>query len=250
MATLLAILPTALPMSASSHSGTIGCRAFAMARSQWLPRRELLVAAIGSTVFTSQPAVADVRFAADDQSFRFELPEGWVGQTPPEQERVSNGHLISVYGQKSDGSATMQALVDGGFRGRKYGTNLKDLGPLNAIANSLVSQELLNDAAAKSAALISAEQTENRGGMNYYIVRYQVDSKPALAKLAIAQQRLYVLKVKATKPASQTFFDEDGALQADMAALAESYAVENINSPCLGDSNKGNVPTGCKTLRP
>ena len=173
--------------------------------------------------------------------------------TRPEQERVSEGHLISVFAQRADGSGSVQALVDGGFRGRRYGSALADLGPLDAIANQLVSDELLNDEAAKAASVVSAEKTASKGS-SYYLVRYQVGGKPAIAKLAIIQQRLYCLKVKATAPAPRplAFFDEASALQSEMEAIADSYNAAAVNYPCLEQSNKGSVPAAgvCKILRP
>jgi hypothetical protein len=76
-------------------------------------------------------------FEADDSSFRFSLPPGWVGVTAPEQERASRGHLIAVSAATSvaqakllGGGAFARALVDGGSRGRDYGASVVALGPL------------------------------------------------------------------------------------------------------------------------
>lgn len=205
---------------------------------------------------------ANIRFEADDQTFTFDLPSGWVGVTRPEQERASDEHLISVRAQRLDGAASLQAIVDGGTRGRRYGTSVKDLGPLEAIADRLVSDELLGDEQAKSASVVSAERRNFRG-VPYYVVRYQVGFKPAVAKLAIVQQRLYVLRVRATKPADASAFFADatagtaagrggGLLRAEMEGIAESYTAAPVNFPCLDQSNKLRVPAAgeCRVLRP
>ena len=53
-----------------------------------------------------------------------------------------------------------------------------------------------------SAGVVSAEQLPAAGPAEYYVVRYQVGAKPAIAKLAVLQQRLYCLRVRAAKPAT------------------------------------------------
>jgi hypothetical protein len=128
---------------------------------------------------------AVIRFEADDASFSFALPSGWVGVTGPEQERASASHLIAVSAattvaraRRLGGAAVARAVVDGGARGRAYGSSVLQLGSLQGVASKLVSDELLNDAAAKSAVLLSTELLASDAGRpSYYVVRYLVDLK-------------------------------------------------------------------------
>mmetsp|Transcript_33207 Transcript_33207/g.87293 ORF Transcript_33207/g.87293 Transcript_33207/m.87293 type:complete len:224 (-) Transcript_33207:231-902(-) len=208
--------------------------------------RRLFVSAIvgGGALQRQQPSfaapVTGVRFQADDHSFEFELPQRWVGVTSPDQERKS-AHLISVFAQDLDGLASVQALVDGGYRGREYGSSLSDLGTIEGIAGRLVQEELLNDDNAKLAAVVSSERVRGLGGTSYCLVRYQIGGKPAIAKLAVVQQRLYCLKVRAAKPGPAAFFEMSSALlvRSDMEALAESYRVSAVVPACLRASNSG-----------
>ena len=154
-------------------------------------RRTLLGNGMLASVFSAGSAAsssdaAALQFAADDGSFAFELPRYWVGVTTPEQERVSKGHLISVKAQRRDGSAYLQAIVDGGFRGRQYGTSLDDLGSLDDISSRLVQMELLDDDAAQSAYVVQKEKTgKSKGGAFYYVVYYQVGHCPSNMGLAL-----------------------------------------------------------------
>ena len=196
---------------------------------------------------------ADIRFESDDLSFGFELPPQWVPATAPEEERASGGHLISVRAQKLDGAASLQAIVDGGSRGRRYGSSLRDLGSLEMVAQRLVQEELLNDSGADFASVISSEQTGGLGSTSYYVVRYQVGGKPVIAKLAVAQQRLYCIKIRAKEEEKAGFFERAGGkLLSDMEAIAQSFGVVAVNYPCLESSNAGKVPDEdvCKVLRP
>jgi hypothetical protein len=212
--------------------------------------RRLVTAALVGALSRSPPTAADLTFLSDDQTFSFELPPRWTGATRPDEERASSEHLISVRAQQVDGTATLQAVVDGGFRGRKYGSTLADLGPLEAIAQRLVRDELLNDVEAKSANVVSSEKVSMNG--RYYLVRYMVDFKPRIAKIAVVQQRLYCLRVFASQPAKSDFFDSGGAVLADMEAIAESYRAVAVNAPCLDVSDSGRVPAAgaCRPLRP
>ena len=220
-----------------------------------LTRRLLTTALVGASLYKGRlPAAAElpIIFQADDRTFTFDLPPRWVPVTLPDKERDSTGHLISVRAQQADGLASVQAIVDGGFRGRKYGSALSDLGPLAQVADTLVSDALLNDDEAKSAAVYSAEKTGGFGGSSYYVVRYQVGAKPAVAKLAVLQQRLYCCTVRAEKPAKLSFFDDESQLRADMESIIDSYSASPVNAPCLDASSKGSVPAEgvCRVLRP
>ena len=87
------------------------------------------------------------------------------------------------------------------------------------------------------------------------MVRYRVDARPAIAKLAIAQQRLYCLRVRAAKSEAADFFEEDaatsGGLRAEMEDLVESYVVAPVDAACLAQSDKGEAPAAaCRVLRP
>ena len=90
-----------------------------------------------------------------------------------------------------------------------------------------------------------------RGGVCYKnggvcdVVRYQVDAKPRIAKLAVVQQRLYCLRVRATAPAPSDSFDAKGAigLRAEMETIAESFGAFAVNLPCVAQSNSGRVPS-------
>ena len=63
-------------------------------------------------------------------------------------------------------------------RGRAYASSVLQLGSLQGVASKLVSDELLNDAAAKSAVLLSTELLASDAGRpSYYVVRYLVDLK-------------------------------------------------------------------------
>lgn len=198
-------------------------------------------------------------FEADDSSFRFSLPPGWVGVTAPEQERASRGHLIAVSAATSvaqakllGGGAFARALVDGGSRGRDYGASVVALGPLQGVASELVSDELLTDAAAMSAIVLSTEQVAAVGRQPaYYMVRYLVNDRPAIAKLAVVQGRLYCLKVRAerdvTAGTSARFFDVDSPLRRDMELVASSYAAAPISGRCLRASNSGAAPAAPAT---
>ena len=220
----------------------------------WLSRRALPQAWLGAL---AAPAVAaalptdGIKFLADDMTFTFDLPPGWVGTTPPERERSSEGHLIAVNAQRRDGAAGVQAIVDGGFRGRRYGSSIRDLGQLEAVAQELVKEVLLADDSAALAGVISSERTAFRG-TTYYTVRYQVSNRPAIAKLTVLQQRLYCLKVITSKTAPATFFDEDSPLRDEMEAIVDSYGVVPVNAPCVDASDQGRVPDAgvCKVLRP
>jgi len=81
-------------------------------------------------------------------------------------------------------------------------------------------------------------------------VYYQVGGKPAVAKLTILQQRLYCLKVKATKPAAPNFFEVKSLLRADMQVPVSSYDVLALSTTCLERSNQGSVQGdgACTTL--
>lgn len=219
-----------------------------------LTRRLLTAALVGATTLPRQSFAAEgpILFEADDKSFTFELPPRWFPATPADKERESTGHLIAVRAGRSDQAATVQAIVDGGFRGRKYGSSLSDLGPIKTIADGLVTDSLLMDDEAKSAAVVSAEKS-GFGGSVYYIIRYQVGGKPAIAKLTVLQQRLYCVTVRATQPALPSFFDDEASpLLADMDYIINSYSVVPVNYPCLDASSKGNVPAAgvCRVLRP
>ena len=223
-----------------------------------LPRRLLLYAvATGGAALHSRPSTAasdaGIRFQADDLSFGFELPQQWVPATAPDKERESRGHLISVCAQAVDGTASLQAIVDGGIKGRRYGSSIRDLGSLQAVAEQLVVEELLNDSAANFADVVSSERTGGLGSTLYYVVRYQVGARPAIAKLAVVQQRLYCIKVRATKVEKLDFFERDGGhLRSSMEAICQSFSIVAINAPCLVRSNAGSLPDGgiCKVLRP
>lgn len=198
-------------------------------------------------------AAADdsARFEADDRSFFFSLPEGWVGVTAPGEERASSGHLIAVSAattvataKRLGSGAVLRAVVDGGVRGRAYGSSLAALGPLRGVASELVSEELLNDAAATSAAVLDAEEVQRTSrSPPYYIVRYVVNFKPVIAKLTIVQDRLYCVKVRATEERSGSFFDEESALRQEMEAVVQSFRVAQISRRCVRESNQGSVPT-------
>ena len=155
-----------------------------------LLRSALFSAAICNPYLTRPlPALADsvttatldqgsgIKFQADDLSFEFVLPQGWTPATPADQERAAPSHLIAVSAvQGGGGSATVRAVVEGGSRGRKYGTKLGDLGSLDETADRLVLKELLNDDAAKDAAITSKERTSFKGS-SYYVIKYAVGSK-------------------------------------------------------------------------
>ena len=120
---------------------------------------------------------SSLKFQADDASFEFSLPQGWAPATAPDQERSAPSHLIAVSGvQSGGGGASVRAVVEGGSRGRKYGTKLSDLGSLSETADRLVLDELLKDDEAKDAAVISKEMTSFKGS-SYYNIRYAVGSK-------------------------------------------------------------------------
>ena len=213
-----------------------------------------LSAGLGAGSIPPCSAASDdgIRFEADDKTFGFDLPPRWVPATAPDQERVSSGHLISVRAAASDGSASLQAVVDGGIRGRQFGSSLNDLGPIEGVAQRLVEFDLLNDAAADFGGVVSSEGTGGLGGTPYYLIRYQIGGRPAIAKLAVVQQRLYCIKVRAAKEEKAGFFEREGALLADMEAIAQSFSVVAVNAPCLQRSNKGSVPDegACRVLRP
>ena len=100
---------------------------------------------------------------------------------------------------------------------------------------------------------VSIERTGGLGGTSYYVVRYQLGGRPAIAKLSVAQQRLYCIKIRAAKAEERPgFFEREGALRQDMEAIAASFSVVAVNGPCLAKSNKGSVPgvDVCKVLRP
>mgnify|MGYP003685468565 CR=1 FL=1 len=99
-----------------------------------------------------------VTFRADDLSFEFKLPSGWVGGTPVSEERASPSHIIAVSAQKPGTTASLRAVVEGGSRGRNYGRSLADLGSVSEVAGRLVSDELFKDDDAKDAVMIDYEQ--------------------------------------------------------------------------------------------
>ena len=224
-------------------------------------RRRLLGSALAASMWCGSAAAAppdggaaaddSARFEADDRSFFFSLPEGWVGVTAPGEERASPGHLIAVSAattvataKRLGSGAVLRAVVDGGVRGRAYGSSLAALGPLRGVASELVSEELLNDAAATSAAVLDAEEVQRTSrSPPYYIVRYVVNFKPVIAKLTIVQDRLYCVKVRATEERSGSFFDEESALRQEMEAVVQSFRVAQISRRCVRESNQGNVPT-------
>lgn len=232
-------------------------------RNDVTSRRRLLGYALAASAWESccSPAAASppdgdaaaddsARFEADDQSFFFSLPEGWVGLTAPEVERASSTHVIAVSAattvttaKRLGSGAVLRAVVDGGVHGRAYGTSLAALGPLRGVASGLVSEELLSDAAAKSAAVVGVEEVQRTSrSPSYYIVRYVVDFKPVIAKLTIVQDRLYYVKVRATAECSGSFFDEESALLQDMEAIVRSFRVAPISRRCVRESNQGRMP--------
>ncbi len=240
----------------------LGSRGLAHAQTRMPTRRRLLGSALAASMWqacgssaAAPPdggAAADnsARFEADDKSFFFSLPEGWVGVTAPGEERASSGHLIAVSAattvataKRLGSGAVLRAVVDGGVRGRAYGSSLAALGPLRGVASELVSEELLNDAAATSAAVLDAEEVERTSrSPPYYIVRYVVNFKPVIAKLTIVQDRLYCVKVRATEERSGSFFDEESALRQEMEAIVRSFRVAQISRRCVRESNQGSVP--------
>ena len=74
--------------------------------------------------------------------------------------------------------------------------------------------------------------------------KFLVGSKPGIIKLAIAQDRLFYIKVKANKLVKKplSFFDDASALRSDMEQLADSFVVRQIRPSCLKASNRGAVP--------
>ena len=71
-----------------------------------LPRQALLRGVLACTLAKSPllsilPALAEapVQFEADDGSFAFLLPPGWVGTTRPDQERGNPAHLFDIRAQ-------------------------------------------------------------------------------------------------------------------------------------------------------
>jgi len=106
------------------------------------------------------PATAPVLFRADDRSFEFALPTGWVGATAPQEERANPSHIIAVSARDLASSATVRATVDGktGSRGRDWGASLAALGPLDEVASRLVTDELIGDDDAKDAVVLEVEQ--------------------------------------------------------------------------------------------
>lgn len=107
---------------------------------------------------TAQSAGEFVLFRADDHSFEFMLPPGWVGVTAASDERSSPSHIIDVTACQLGSGATVRAIVDGGSRGRNYGKSLADLGSLNEVASRLVADELIRDDEAKGAVVVDFEQ--------------------------------------------------------------------------------------------
>jgi hypothetical protein len=80
----------------------------------------------------------------------------------------------------------------------------------------------------------------------YYVVRYLVGFKPAIAKLAIRDGRLYCVKVKSNEVSERpgVFFDEQTGLPREMEEIARSFRVASVNPVCLMQSNAGRVPIG------
>ena len=150
----------------------------------------LVACTIAAVAPPRRTAGSDITFLSDDQTFAFSLPPRWVPATKPDDERAAGEHLISVRAQQMDGAASMQAIVDGGVRGRRYGSSLADLGPLDAIAQKLVSEELLNNVEAKSANVISAERVNING--RYYLIRYMLDFKLELSPVPGIEVHHYV----------------------------------------------------------
>lgn len=187
-----------------------------------------------------------VTFRADDLSFEFKLPSGWVGGTPVSEERASPSHIIAVSAQKPGTTASLRAVVEGGSRGRNYGRSLADLGSVSEVAGRLVSDELFKDDDAKDAVMIDYEQVDPAapGEPFYYVVRYLVGFKPAIAKLAICDGRLYYVKVKTNTVSGRAtvFFNEPDQLANDMEEIIRSFHVAKMNPICLAQSNAGKVP--------
>eukprot|EP00967_Tisochrysis_lutea_P041388 scaffold49724_cov31-Tisochrysis_lutea.AAC.1 len=177
-----------------------------------------------------------VTFRADDLSFEFKLPSGWVGGTPVSEERASPSHIIAVSAQKPGTTASLRAVVEGGSRGRNYGRSLADLGSVSEVAGRLVSDELFKDDDAKDAVMIDYEQV----GYSLYLVGF----KPAIAKLAICDGRLYYVKVKTNTVSGRAtvFFNEPDQLANDMEEIIRSFHVAKMNPICLAQSNAGKVP--------
>ncbi len=211
-----------------------------------LPRQALLRGVLACTLAKSPllsilPALAEtpVQFEADDGSFAFSLPPGWVGTTLPAQERGNPAHLFDIRGKQQAGPGTVLAICDGGSRGRSYGKSVAALGTLDSVANAVVQDELLNDIAAKDAIVLAKETAADS-----YVIKFLVGSKPGIIKLAIAQDRLFYIKVKANKLVKKplSFFDDASALRSDMEQLADSFVVRQIRPACLKASNRGAVP--------
>lgn len=120
---------------------------------------------------TAQSAGDVVLFRADDKSFEFTLPSGWVGVTPASDERSSPSHIIAVTARQLGSGATVRAVVDGGSRGRNYGKSLADLGPLNEVASRLVADELIRDDDAKDAVVLNFEQVRPKEGLGLVTLR-------------------------------------------------------------------------------
>ena len=155
------------------------------------------------------------------------------------EERSNPAHLFDIRGKQQAGPGTVLAICDGGSRGRSYGKSVAALGTLDSVANAVVQDELLNDIAAKDAIVLAKEAAGDA-----YLIKFLVGSKPGIIKLAIAQDRLFYIKVKANKLVKKplSFFDDASALRSDMEQLADSFVVRQIRPTCLKASNRGAVP--------
>ncbi len=214
----------------------------AVARRDLLAGFAAAVPVLAATESVAQVPVqfeADGQFEADDGSFAFSLPPGWVGTTLPAQERGNPAHLFDIRAKQQAGPGTVLAVCDGGARGRSYGKSVAALGTLDSVANAVVQDELLNDIAAKDAIVLTKEAAGDS-----YVIKFLVGSKPGIIKLAIAQDRLFYIKVKANKLVKKplSFFDDASALRFDMEQLADSFVVRQIRPTCLTASNRGEVP--------
>ena len=149
--------------------------------------------------------------------------------------------------QKLDGAASLQAIVDGGSRGRRYGSSLRDLGSLEMVAQRLVQEELLNDSGADFASVSSSEQTGGLGSTSYYdrALSGGWEAGHCKTRSRAAAALLHQNPWQERRRRLGAFFErEGGTLLSDMEAIAQSFGVRGreLSSHAL----RGLTPAKCQ----
>jgi len=158
-------------------------------------------------------------YASDDGAFFFSLPAAeWTLQTDcsPARRRLecsALGRRAVVTAQRVSGGGLVSATVDMGAFGKRLG----EFASLQEITAMVTASQ------PDSARMLDASAITSRSGKAplYYVLRYRNGDSERVVKLAVQQNRLYMLTVQA---------DARAGLGAEIAAIVASYNVFPVST--------------------